>query len=75
MRQELRLAARADGGGAGARLRMSVGVHSGEYHLFLVPVIVGGGKRMLPDGVRLGLELVDVRRFDSGFVYLRYRQR
>jgi dihydrofolate reductase len=46
-----------------------------EYHLFLVPVVVGGGKRALPDGVRLDLELLDERRFDSGFVYLRYRQR
>ena len=43
MRQELRLAARADSGGAGTRLRMSVGVHSGEYHLFLV----GGSHREL----------------------------
>jgi dihydrofolate reductase len=46
-----------------------------EYHPFLVPIIVGGGKRALPDGVRLELELLDVRRFDSGVVYLRYRER
>ncbi len=45
-----------------------------EYHLFLVPVVVGGGKRSLPgDGVRVNLELLDERRFRSGTVYLRYR--
>jgi len=42
-----------------------------EYHLFLVPVVVGAGKRALPD-VRLNLELLDERRFGSGTVYLRY---
>lgn len=45
-----------------------------EYHLFLAPVLVGGGKRALPDGVRLELELIEERRFSGGFVYLRYRQ-
>jgi dihydrofolate reductase len=44
-----------------------------ELQLFLVPVLVGGGKQALPDGVRLGLELLDERRFGSGIVYLRYR--
>jgi len=42
-----------------------------EYHLFLVPVVVGAGKRVLPD-VRLSLELLDERRFGNGTVYLRY---
>ena len=46
-----------------------------EYHLFLVPVLVGGGKRGLPDGVRADLELVDERRFANGTVYVRYRAR
>jgi dihydrofolate reductase len=44
-----------------------------EIQLFLNPVVVGGGKRALPDGVRVGLELLDARRFGSGVVYLRYR--
>jgi dihydrofolate reductase len=44
-----------------------------EYHLFLVPVVVGGGKRSLPEGVRMNLELVDERRFGNGTVHLRYR--
>ncbi len=44
-----------------------------ELQLFLVPVVVGGGKRALPDGARSDLELLDTRRFASGAVYLRYR--
>ena len=43
-----------------------------ECRLFVVPWLVGGGKRALPAGVRLPLELLDQRRFDSGVVYLRY---
>jgi dihydrofolate reductase len=46
-----------------------------RYQLFVAPVAVGGGKRWLPDHVRLDLELLDERRFESGFVYLRYRRR
>ena len=45
-----------------------------EYHLFLVPVLVGGGKRSLPDGnLCVQLELLDERRFRNGTIYLRYR--
>ena len=44
-----------------------------EYHLFTVPVVVGGGTRFFPDGVRLDLELLDQRRFGNGAVYLGYR--
>ncbi len=44
-----------------------------EVHLFLAPVLVGGGTRALPDGVRVGLELLDSRRFGGGVVHLRYR--
>jgi dihydrofolate reductase len=45
-----------------------------EYQLFLVPVLVGGGKRSLPDNhVRVSLDLLDERRFDNGTVYLDYR--
>jgi dihydrofolate reductase len=46
-----------------------------EYHLFLAPVVVGGGKRSLPEDVRVDLELLDERRFASGFVYLLYGAR
>lgn len=43
-----------------------------ECHLFLAPVVVGAGKRGLPDGLRLDLELIDERRFPNGMAYLRY---
>jgi dihydrofolate reductase len=43
-----------------------------ECQLLLVPTVVGGGKSALPDKVRVELELLDERRFDSGVVYLRY---
>jgi dihydrofolate reductase len=44
-----------------------------EYQLFVVPVVVGGGTRCLPDGVRIDLRLLDQRRFDNGTVYVSYR--
>ncbi len=46
-----------------------------DYHLFVAPVVVGGGKQSLPGGVRLGLELLEERRFGNGMVFLRYRTR
>jgi dihydrofolate reductase len=44
-----------------------------EWHLFVVPIVVGGGKQSLPNDVRQKLELLDERRFGNGMVYLRYR--
>jgi len=44
-----------------------------ECHLIVVPVLVGGGKRAFPDGVRVDLELLDERSFAGGAVYLRYK--
>jgi dihydrofolate reductase len=44
-----------------------------ECHLFLHPILVGGGKRALPDKVRVRLALLDERRFRSGVVHLHYR--
>ena len=46
-----------------------------EYHLFITTTVVGGGKRFFPDGVRLALELVEERAFESGLIYARYRTR
>lgn len=43
-----------------------------ELRLFVVPIMLGGGKRCLPGDVRASLELLEERRFDSGTVYLRY---
>ena len=44
-----------------------------ECHLFLVPIVIGGGTRALPDGIRVELELLAERRFESGVVHLHYR--
>ena len=44
-----------------------------ECHMFLSPVVVGGGTSALPDNVRLRLELLDEHRFGNGVVHLHYR--
>jgi dihydrofolate reductase len=44
-----------------------------ECHLFLCPIVVGGGKRAVADKVRAQLELLDERRFRNGVVHLHYR--
>lgn len=44
-----------------------------ECHLILCPIVVGGGKRALPENVRAQLELLDERRFRNGVVHLHYR--
>jgi dihydrofolate reductase len=46
-----------------------------EVHLFVVPMILGGGIPIFPTDLRIKLELVDERRFGEGWVYLRYRTR
>jgi dihydrofolate reductase len=59
-------------GGAGLAAAAFAAGLVDECHLFVAPVIVGGGTRALPDGIRAGLELRDERRFDGGFVHLHY---
>jgi dihydrofolate reductase len=46
-----------------------------ECQLFLTPIVVGGGRRSLPDKYQQKLELLDVRQFSSGVVYLHYQTR
>lgn len=46
-----------------------------ECQLFVLPIVVGGGTRALPDNARVDLELLDERRFRGGAVHLRYRVR
>ena len=60
------------GGAALAAQALAAGLVD-ECHMFLNPIVVGGGKRSLPDDVRLRLELFDERRFGNGVVFLRYR--
>ena len=45
-----------------------------EVHLFVFPIIVGGGKPGLPRDVRVPFELVDERRFGNGVVHLHHRR-
>ena len=52
------------GGSALAAEAIKVGLVD-ELRLFMVPVVVGGGKSWLPSGMRLDLELLDMRRFCS----------
>ena len=40
--------------------------------VYIAPVVVGGGTRLLPEGLQLDLQLVDQHRFTSGTVYLLY---
>jgi dihydrofolate reductase len=46
-----------------------------ELHMYVTPVVVGGGTSFMPDEVRLELELLDERRFGNGVVHMRYRVR
>jgi dihydrofolate reductase len=73
--RELKASAGADlsVGGPHLAARALVAGLVDECHLFLNPVVVGGGNPALPDNLRLELELLDERRFANGVVYLRYR--
>lgn len=44
-----------------------------ECHLFLWPVVLGGGKHALPRHQRLDLQLLHERRSRSGVAHLHYR--
>jgi riboflavin biosynthesis pyrimidine reductase len=46
-----------------------------EIQLFVVPIVIGGGKQVLPSNVRVNLDLLDERRFANEMVYVRYRTR
>jgi dihydrofolate reductase len=46
-----------------------------ECWLLIAPVLVGGGRRALPEGTRIDLALLEERRFAGGMAYLSYRVR
>jgi dihydrofolate reductase len=72
--KELKATATSDISIGGAELA-SQAIRAGvvdEYHLFLNPIVVGGGTPFLPDGVRVKLELLDEHRFGNGVVHLHY---
>jgi dihydrofolate reductase len=60
----------------GAELAATLTPHGliDEYHLFVYPVALGGGKPFFADGTRLDLELLETRTFGNRVVYLRYRR-
>jgi dihydrofolate reductase len=73
--QDLKVAATSDltiGGANLAAQAFAAGLVD-ECHLFVWPMIVGGGKPALPAGFRAHLELLDEQRFNNGVVRLRYR--
>jgi dihydrofolate reductase len=73
--RQLKQAATADisiGGGEIAGQAIAAGLVD-EIHLFMSPVLIGAGKRALPDNARVQLELLDERRFTNGVVHVHYR--
>jgi dihydrofolate reductase len=73
--RRMKASARSDltvGGAELAALAFRAGLID-ECHLFLNPIVVGGGKQALPSKNRTRLRLLDVGRFDSGVVHLHYR--
>jgi dihydrofolate reductase len=45
-----------------------------EYHQIIVPQLIGSGNYWLPKDVKSQLKLVDLRKFENGFVHLQYRK-
>lgn len=44
-----------------------------EFALHVYPLVLGGGKRLFPEGKRLNLTLVESEMLPTGVVYQRYR--
>ena len=45
-----------------------------EYRLHVYPLVLGGGKRLYPEGKRLNLTLVEASPLSTGVVFMRYRR-
>ena len=43
-----------------------------EYSLLVYPIVLGGGKKLFPEGVNVSLRLIEARPFPSGVVLMRY---
>jgi dihydrofolate reductase len=59
-------------GGAGLAHSLIAGDLVDEYRLMVTPTLLGGGKRLFPDGVRRDVKLVEEKRLDVGSLILRY---
>jgi dihydrofolate reductase len=73
--RDLKAAARSDvlvGGPRLAAQAFTAGLVD-ECHLFIWPVVLGGGNPALPTDTRVDLALLDEHRFSNGVVRLRYR--
>jgi dihydrofolate reductase len=46
-----------------------------EYSLLIYPVVLGSGKKLFPEEVRVNLRLLETRPFPSGVVLMRYAPR
>jgi dihydrofolate reductase len=45
-----------------------------EYSLHVYPLVLGGGKRLYPEGKRFDLTLVEAAPLPTGVVFMRYRR-
>ncbi len=43
-----------------------------EYSLHVYPIVLGGGKKLFPEGAQMKLRLVEASPLPSGVVYMRY---
>ena len=73
--RDMKAAARSDlliGGAEVATQALEAGLVD-ECHLFIGPVLLGGGKPALGAHARADLQLLDHRRFNNGVLYVRHR--
>jgi len=43
-----------------------------EYNLFVYPLVLGSGKKLFPEGLRVNLRLVEAKPLPSGVVLMHY---
>lgn len=44
-----------------------------EYSLLVYPLVLGSGKRLFPEGLRVNLKLIDTKSFPTGVTLMRYQ--